>query len=432
VVVGLLTGLAPIVQASRASLTDDLKAGTREGTYTRSRTRVVLLVVQGALSVVLLVGAGLFVRSLRNVQGIRLGYDVDPVMLVNVNMRGVTLDSLSNIELRDRLLRVAKTVPGVEAATRQAAVPFWSTWSMSLFVEGIDTVARLGQFDLNMVSADYFRTMGTRIIRGRGISDADVWTSPRVVVVSDAMGKVLWPGRDPLGQCLKVNIFGGGRDAPDPSTLPCSTVVGIAENIKEQSLAADSGYYYYLPITQTRPHMGGLLVRARRDAGNVREAVRRTLQREMPGASYVTITPFADIIGSQTRSWHLGATMFVAFGALALILAAIGLYSVIAYNVTQRVHEIGVRRALGAQAADVARLVVTDGLRLVAVGVGIGVVAAIWASRWVKPLLFDVSPQDPWVYAFVAGTLVLVAIAASWIPARRASRVDPSVALRSD
>jgi predicted permease len=432
IVVGLLTGLAPILQASRANLTDDLKAGTREGTYAKSRLRVGLLVVQGALSVVLLVGAGLFVRSLRNVQGIRLGYDVDPIMLVNVNMRGVTLDSMAQIELRDRLLRVAQTIPGVDAATRQTAVPFWSTWSMSLFVDGIDTVSKLGQFDLNMVTKDYFTTMGTRLLRGRGISEFDTWSSPRVVVVSDAMGKVLWAGRDPIGQCLKVNIFGGGRDAPDPNTIPCWTVVGIAENIKEQSLAADSSFYYYLPITQTRPHMGGLLVRTRGDAATTKELVRRTLQREMPGASYVTITPFSEIVGSQKRSWQLGATMFVAFGSLALILAAIGLYSVIAYNVTQRIHEIGVRRALGAQAADVARLVVTDGLRLVAVGVLIGVVGAIWASRWVKPLLFDVSPKDPTVYVFVAATLVVVAIAASWIPARRASRVDPSVALRSD
>jgi predicted permease len=432
VLVGLLTGLAPILQASRANLTDDLKAGTREGTYTRSRTRLVLLVMQGALSVVLLVGAGLFVRSLSNVRSIRLGYDVDPIMLVNVNMRGVKLDSMAQIELRERLLRVAEAVPGVEAATRQAAVPFWSTWSMSLFVEGIDTVARLGQFDLNMVSKDYFRTMGTRIIRGRGITDDDVWTSPRIVVVSDAMGKVLWPGRDAIGQCLKVNIFGGGRDAPDPNALPCTTVVGIAENIKEQGLAADSGYYYYLPITQARPHLGGLLVRVRGDARTVKESVRRALQREMPGASYVTITSFQDIIGGEMRSWQLGATMFVAFGLLAIVLAAIGLYSVIAYNVTQRIHEIGVRRALGAQAADVARLVVSDGLRLVAVGVGLGVAGAIGASRWIKPLLFDVSPNDPAVYAFVAVMLALVAIAASWLPARRASRVDPSVALRSD
>jgi predicted permease len=431
-VVGLLTGLAPVLQATRADLTSDLKAGTREGTYTRSHARIGLLVLQGALSVVLLVGAGLFVRSLRNVQAIRLGYDVDPVLLVNLSMRGVTLDSAKAIDLRERLLRTAKTIPGIETASRQAAVPFWSTWSMALYVDGIDTVSRLGQFDLNMVSPEYFATMGTRILRGRGLSDQDTQESPLAIVVSDAMGRVLWSGKDPIGQCIKVNTNAGGRDAWDGRAAPCTTVVGIAENIKEQSLSADSGYYYYLPIRQVRPAIGGLLVRAHGYAAKVKEAVRRALQREMPGASYVTITPLSEIIGSQKRSWHLGATMFVAFGVLAVVLAAIGLYSVIAYNVTQRTHELGVRRALGAQTADVARLVVSDGLRVATVGVAIGVVAAFWAGKWVKPLLFDVSPKDPTVYVFVAGTLIIVALAASWAPALRASRVDPNVALRSE
>jgi len=283
-----------------------------------------------------------------------------------------------------------------------------------------------------MVSPEYFATMGTRILRGRGLSDQDTQESPLAIVVSDAMGRALWSGKDPIGQCIKVNTNAGGRDAWDGRAAPCTTVVGIAENIKEQSLSADSGYYYYLPIRQVRPAIGGLLVRAHGDAAKVKEAVRRALQREMPGASYVTITPLSEIIGSQKRSWHLGATMFVAFGVLAVVLAAIGLYSVIAYNVTQRTHELGVRRALGAQTADVARLVVSDGLRVATIGVAIGVVAAFWAGKWVKPLLFDVSPKDPTVYVFVAGTLIIVALAASWAPALRASRVDPNVALRSE
>jgi ABC-type antimicrobial peptide transport system permease subunit len=152
----------------------------------------------------------------------------------------------------------------------------------------------------------------------------------------------------------------------------------------------------------------------------------------MPGVSYVSVTPFSDIIGPQKRSWHLGATMFVAFGTLALVLAAVGLYSVIAYNVAQRTHELGVRRALGAQASHAVRLVVVDGLRLAAIGVAIGVFIAFWAGRFLKPLLFDVSPRDPLVFVTVAGVLVLVAVAASWIPALRASRVDPNVALRTE
>jgi ABC-type antimicrobial peptide transport system permease subunit len=215
-------------------------------------------------------------------------------------------------------------------------------------------------------------------------------------------------------------------------TMPCTFVVGIAENIKEQSLAADSGYFYYLSAAQFHPQEGGLFVRMKGDATKFSEAVRRSLQKEMPGSSYITITPISEILGSQKRSWELGATMFVAFGVLALVLAAIGLYSVISYNVAQRTHELGVRRALGAQAADVVRLVVTDGLKLAGVGVLLGVGAALYASKWVKPLLFNVSPKDPWVFVAVAVTLVGVALAASWIPAVRASRVDANVALRSE
>jgi predicted permease len=422
VVVGVLTGLAPVFQARRVSLTDDLRAGAREGTYQRSHARTGLLVLQGALSVVLLVGAGLFVRSLRNVQNVDLGYDVEPVMLVNLNMRGVTLDSAENVTLRDRLVETAKAIPGVENASRQTAIPFWSTWSQSLFVEGIDTVSRLGQFNLNAVSPEYFETMGTRILRGRGISAQDVAGAPGAVVVSENMGKVLWPGKDPIGQCIRISA----------DTVPCSYVVGIAENIKEQSLSADSGYYYYLSAMQRGPHQGGLFVRVRRDGEKMKEAVRRRLQQEMPGASYVTITPFTEVIGGQTRSWRLGATMFAAFGALALVLAAIGLYGVIAYNVAQRTHELGVRVALGAQARDLIRLVVTDGLRVALVGIVIGAAVALWAGKWVASLLFSVSPRDPAVFVFVALSLIAVAVVASWIPALRASRVDPNVALRSD
>jgi putative ABC transport system permease protein len=423
VAVGLLTGLAPVFQSRRADLVADLKAGAREGTYARSRLRAALLVLQGALSVVLLCGAGLFVRSLRNVEGIRLGYDVDPVLYVSRNMRGVQLDSAREQQLVDRLLETAKTIPGVASASRQTGVPFWSNSSTSLFVEGIDTVSRLGQFDYNVVTPDYFKTMGTRIIRGRGISDADNRDAPKVMVASEAMGRVLWPGRDAILQCVRVSA----------DTMPCTTVVGIAENIKEQSLRADSGYYYYIPAAQfARARWGGLFLRMRGDAAGFKESVRRALQREMPGTSYVTVTPFAEIVGPQMRSWHLGATMFVAFGALALVLAAIGLYSVIAYNVSQRTHELGVRMALGAQASDLARLVVQQGLGVAALGVGIGVVVALWASKWIEPLLFQVSPRDATIYSVVSVVLLLVAVGASWIPARRAARVNPNIALRAD
>jgi ABC-type antimicrobial peptide transport system permease subunit len=264
--------------------------------------------------------------------------------------------------------------------------------------------------------------MGTRILRGRAIDAQDIAASPRVMVVSDAMGKVLWPGCDPIGQCVRVQA----------DTMPCTTVVGIAENIRQWGLLSDSGYFYYMPIAQFRPGSGGLFVRGRGDAEDIREPLRRALQKEMPGAAYVTVTPFRDIVSPETRSWQLGATMFVAFGVLALVLAAVGLYSVIAYNVAQRTHEMGVRIALGAQAGDVARLVVGEGVRVGGLGIAIGVALTIWATRWVKPLLYDVSPTEPAIYVVVAAVLLSVAVLASWVPARRATRVDPNVALRSD
>jgi ABC-type antimicrobial peptide transport system permease subunit len=162
------------------------------------------------------------------------------------------------------------------------------------------------------------------------------------------------------------------------------------------------------------------------------ETVRRRLQQEMPGASYVRLTPFSEVMGQQTQSWRLGATMFVAFGVLALVLAAVGLYSEIANNVAQRQHELGVRVALGASGSDVIRLVVSDGLKVVGAGIAGGLLIALWAGRFVEPLLFSVSPRDPSVFTLVAAALIGVAIAASWVPARRASRVDPNVVLRSD
>ena len=420
--VGLVTGLAPAAQSRDVDLVRDLKAGAREGMGRRSKTRTTLLVVQAALSVMLLVGAGLFVRSLWNAQHVRLGYDVDPVLVVGLNMRGATLDSAQDVVLRERLRAAATVVPGVASVTRQTAVPLWSNSSTSLWVAGIDTVERLGNFNYTAVSPDFFKTMGTRLLSGRPITMLDQRESPRVAVVSQNMARVLWPGRNAIGQCMRVG----------DETSACTTVVGIAENIREQSFTGDSMFYYYLPITQVRPRAGGLFVRVEGNAADYQETVRRALQREMPGAAYVTVTPFDDIVSPVLRSLTMGATMFVAFGVMALVIAAIGLYSVIAYGVAQRTHELGVRLALGARGLQLGRLVIGDAVRVAGLGVAIGVAVALWASRWLEPLLYEVSARDATVYVAVAGTLLLVSVAASWIPARRAARTDPSVALRAE
>jgi ABC-type antimicrobial peptide transport system permease subunit len=252
------------------------------------------------------------------------------------------------------------------------------------------------------------------------------------MVVSDAMAKALWPGRDAIGQCVRVNV----------DTMPCTYVVGIAENIKQQSLrtaapgdrssTGDNGFFYYLSAAQVRSRDLGLFVRVAGDAESQVEPVRRALQRVMPGQAYVSVAPFSQVIGYVTKSWELGATMFVAFGVLAVVLAAIGLYSVIAHNVTQRTHEMGVRIALGAHIRDVVTLILAQGVRVTVVGIVLGGLVALVGSRWVEPLLFDVSPHDPLTYGSVGGLLIAIAIAASVIPAWRAARVDPNTALRAE
>ncbi|MGH7523887.1 MAG: FtsX-like permease family protein [Gemmatimonadales bacterium] len=375
------------------------------------------------LSVVLLVGAGLFVRSLRHVKAVPLGFEPQHVLLVDRNMRGVKLDSARSIALIQSLFAKASAIPGVVHGSRQLTMPFWDTWDLPLAVAGIDSVDNLGSFDLDAVSPSYFATMGTRVVAGRGIETQDVRGAPPVMVVSQAMAKVLWPHAGALGQCIRIG---------DSDTIPCTTVVGIAENIKDNDLSSDPGYYYYLSADQFHPDQGGLFLRVKGDPDAMKEPIRKALQGEMPGASYITVTPIRDIIGQQTQSWELGALMFVIFGALALVLAAIGLYSVIAFNVGQRLHEIGVRVALGASGRDIVRHVVTGGLRLAVGGVFLGVALAFGLSHWIQPLLFQESSHDPVIFGLVAAVLLAVATLASFVPARRASRVDPIRALRAE
>jgi predicted permease len=420
--VGAFTGLLPALQARRLTLTNDLKASARAGTYHRSRTRAALLVLQGALSLVLLVGAGLFVRSLHNVRTVRLGFDADSVLFVELGMRDVKLDSAQTAALRLRLLDAATTVPGIAHASLQVAEPFGGMSDWPIFVEGIDSVRKFGQFEFNAVSPDYFVTMGTPLLRGRGIESGDVDGARRVMVVGASMADVLWPGVDPLGKCVRVGLV---------DSVPCTYVVGVAEDIHARGFGPqDRDYYYYLAAAQFRPQLGGLFVRARSDAQRFLEPLRLRLQQEMPGTSYVTVSRLGELVDAESRSWVMGATLFTAFGALALILAAVGLYSVIAYNAAQRRQELAVRVALGAAAEDVIRLVVGEGLRLAVTGAAVGGAIALLVSPHMAPLLFNQSPRDPFVFGTVTGALLVVALGASMIPAIRSTRVDPNSALR--
>ena len=425
--VAVATGLAPAVTAFRADLAGVLKSGTREGTYRQSRLRTALLLFQGALSVVLLVGAGLFVRSLQNVHNRRLGYDVAPIVYAEAAMRGTSLTPAEQNALNERMLTAARGIPGVRSATLTISVPFWSTEGMgSPFVPGVDSVDKLGRFLLQGGSPSYFETLGTRIVRGRGFTEADQAGTQRVLVVSESMAKALWPGQDPVGKQLRF-----GSD-----TAGFFTVIGVAEEMRARLFQGTPEFWYFIPIAQYVALNGAaypqLFMRVDGKPADYVESVRRRLQREMPGAAYVTVQPLERLVRPQERSWRFGATMFVAFGGLALLLAAIGLYSVIAYAVAQRTHELGVRIALGASVGDVLRMIVGQGLAFAIAGVAIGSVVAIWAGKWIEPLLFSQKARDPLVLGGVALVLLVVAIVATLRPALHATHVDPTVALRSD
>ncbi len=423
----LVTAVGPAVVARRTDLAAMLKSGVRGGAE-RSRLQRGLLVFQVSLSVVLLVGAGLFVRSFGNARDLPLGYDPRPVLEVVSDFRGLELGDGAGAIARRRLLADAQALPGVRYAAGVNSRLF-ATNTAELRVPGIDSVSALGRFNFQMSTPEYFQVLQIRLLRGRGIEASDVEGTPLVAVVSEAMGSALWPGRDPIGQCIHVGF--GERPA---DTQPCTTIVGVAENTRQQNLEGDPMFMYYLPSEQLFPGQQAMMLlrMAVPNAATEMERVRRELTRAMPGDGFVVVQPLQQRIDDRQRSWRLGATLFVAFGALAFVVAIVGLYGVISYDVAGRMHELGVRVALGAPPGRVVRLVVARGVRLTLAGVTIGLALALLASRWVQPLLFQQSATDPPVYALIGGTMLAVAVAASLLPAMRAARADPITSLRAE
>jgi predicted permease len=419
-VAGLLTGLIPALQHVGADVTSDLKTGGREGGLRRTRFRSSLIALQGAVSVILLVGAGLFVRSLQNVRSLELGFDPERLMFVGLSMRGTTLDRPQQLALLRRVKDRAKELSTVETASITVSVPFWITWSSGIAVPGVDSARLSDEYFMNAVSPEYFATTGTPIVRGRAFSSADETGAP-VIVVSRTAARSVWGDEDPIGRCVKL-----ADDA-----VPCRAVVGIAADVL-RGYSGGPAEQMYLPVTEEQAMMAGVFVRTRGPATLEAETIRRELQPLMPGTAYIETRPLQGFVDPETRPWRLGATMFTLFGALALVLAAIGLFSVISYNLAQRSHEMGVRIALGAGARDLLRLVLGEGLRITAVGLVLGVAVALATGRFLEPMLYSVSARDPLVFSIVVATLLLAAIAATVLPARRASRVDPNVALRAD
>ncbi|MDF2772842.1 MAG: permease [Geminicoccaceae bacterium] len=426
VAAGIVSGIIPAVQGSRPEVADALRAGTRAGGPARSRTRGALLIVQAALSVVFLIGTTLFVRSLQQVRSLPLGMDLRRALYVSARTTGLDYDAATRDALYRRLMDAARAAPGVEGAALGVGLPFATTWAEEVTVPGRDSMplTRSGGPYFNAVTGDFFRTMGMRILRGRGLTAADRGGAAPVVVVNETLANLWWPNEEAIGHCMKV----GG------DTMPCAQIVGVAENARRQSLIEDPSVQFFIPLEQAPVWADSrvLFVRTTGDAAKASESLRRALQARVPDAPYLEVSTMETLVNPQTRSWRLGATMFGLFGALAVVVAALGLYSVLAYDVSRRTRELGIRVALGARRVDVVRMVVVRALKVVAFGLAAGSAIAIAAGPALTPLLYRTSAREPMAFAFAAAVLLVVAGLAAVLPARRAVRVDPMVALRSD
>ena len=427
VMVAVLTSLTPIVLSRRASIVGALKAGARGATLARSRTRLVLIVVQGALSLVLLSGAGLFVRSLHRAMTTDVGFDAAHVVVSWFESTGAALTPAQRDEHYAHLIERMRGQPNVARVALATSVPFWSSMSRRIRTMDRDSIpsSKDGGPYVTEVSSEYFATLGTRIVRGRAFNDADRAGAPLVAILSETIAHALFGDRDALGQCVRVG----------PRTAPCTTVVGIAQDARRQALEEpDPILQYYLPLAQ-RVGPGSapvLFVRARDEASTLVEALRREFVALGPSVPYASVRVLQELVDPQIQPWRLGASMFAAFGLLALIIAAVGLYSVLAYEVARRRPEFGVRMALGARTADIMRLVLSQGAALTIIGVALGLGGAALGARFLQPLLFETSVSDPAIYGGVIAVLLGAAIAASVPAALRARRVDPNSVLRME
>ncbi len=419
-VAAVLAGVAPAFVAAHTPLMETLKSGVREGGGRRGRLRRSLVIVQGTFSVVLLVGAGLFVRSFQRASSMDLGYQPRGVVVATPLLQGLTRTPEEYEAAWRRLEESLRRLPGVTGVSQTVTIPFESQWDKPVLVNG-DTLApqQGGGPHVNAVGSDYFTVMGTPVIRGREFTPQDTEGSAPVTIVNERLAELLWPGKDPIGECIGIGDLAG-----------CATVVGVVPDPRVSSLTDRTPPHYFQPLGQWTPDMRSLVVRVAEEGGADANAIRRALVAAEPSLPYIPVRTLTSIVDEQLQSWRVAAMLFTVFGGLGLLVAALGLYSVIAHDVAQRAQEIGVRMALGARRSDVVRLVMRRGVAQALVGVGLGLAIAAALGPRVADLLFETSPRDPLIYGIVLVLLVAVAIVATAVPARRASRLDPVEVLK--
>ena len=423
---GLIFGAVPALQTSRVDLNDTLKEGGRGAIGFRGRSRSLLVVTEIALSLVLLVGAGLMIQSFLRLRQVNIGLDPKNVFTATVLLPRAKYSSEGQrTGFFNQLVEHVRSIPGVQAAGATGTLPLTgNNWGRSLTVEGypVLSVGQAPSIQHTVVTPGYFRAMGITLLAGRDFTEADNFDAAKVTIVDDRLARHYWPNDSAIGKRVR---FG-----PPEDNEPWHTIVGVVRSVRHQRMQEDTRESVYLPHLQIP--IGGmtLVARTTSDPHELSAAVRREvaqIDRDQPISEIATME---EVVAESIWQPRLYATLFAVFAGGALVLALIGIYGVMAFLVQTRTHEIGVRMALGATARDVFKLIVGRGMKLTIFGVLIGVAGAIALTRLMHTLLFNTSATDPFTFIAISILLSLAAFLACYIPARRAAKVDPLIALR--
>lgn len=420
VIVALLATLAPAIRMTRADIALALRTASPQLAMSSGRWRQGLLAVQVALSLLLIVGAAAFGQSLRRAYEFDMGVDVDRVIVTRLFLEDDSLNSVGRRAMLDEALRRARRVPGVERVSIAERVPLGGYAATRVSVPRGDS----GISVVWSVTPGLQQTLGFRLLRGRWIQQQDVRGNP-VVLVTETMARRMWPGMEAIGQCARF----------DADSSPCREVIGVIRDLRTRSIREEAPMAALLPTAEPdlRHELSGyVVVRTIDDPRTLLPLLHSALRDVRPDLATVEIRPLAQMLDTDYRPLRLGTAMFGTFAILAVILAGVGLFGILAFSVAQRTSELGIRSALGARAGNLVRLVVGEGLAIVALGLVIGGLASWYASVAVQPLLFNTNARTVAPFAVAAVLLGIVALCASAIPAWRATRVDPAIALRAE
>ncbi|MBD0373379.1 MAG: ABC transporter permease [Pyrinomonadaceae bacterium] len=424
-ITGIVFGLAPALQASRADVLPALKDETAGGGFQRSRLRSIFVISQVAVSLVLLVSTGLFLRSLQKARSLDPGFNPENVLNVGFDLSIQGYDETRGQQFYNQVLERVRALPGVEAAAFARNVPLTgSNMELGINLEGREPPQGSRSFhtDFNVVGPKYFSALSINFLRGRDFDDRDKEVSTRVAVINETMARRFWPGEDAIGKRFFLGQLSDGEPVE---------VVGVVRDGKYRTLGEDPRPYFYLTSAQEyQPQMTLHVRTAPGNSANVLAGLRQevdSIDRTIP---FLDVMPLTRAIGVSLIPIKVASSVAGFFGLVGLILAGVGIFGIVSFSVSQRTREIGIRTALGAQPGDVLKLIIGQGMRLAIVGVFIGLLASVAVTRLLASLLYGISTTDAVTFIGVAVLLIFIALIASYIPARRATRVDPMTALR--